>query len=170
VTSVFLGLGTNLGDRAAHLAHALARLAEELSVTGVSSVYETDPVGFADQPRFLNMVVRAETARSPDELLALTRGIEAERGREREFRDSPRTLDVDVLLYGDHQVRLEGLTVPHPRMAARPFVLVPLLELAPSLAEPGTGRPYRELLAAAGGALGVRKVLAPGALIGGEAR
>lgn len=146
MTDVYLGLGSNVGDREAHLAHAVARLQGEGRVTGVSSVYETDPVGYLDQPPFLNLVVRLETAHDPEDLLRRTRDVEAARGRERAFRNAPRTLDIDILLYGDRQLRLEGLTVPHPRMNDRPFVLVPLLELAPGLLEPGTGRPYREVL------------------------
>jgi 2-amino-4-hydroxy-6-hydroxymethyldihydropteridine diphosphokinase len=146
VTRVYLGLGSNVGDREAHLAHALDRLGRDGRLTGLSSVYQTDPVGFLDQPPFLNMVARLETDRAPDDLLWLIRDIEAGRGRERVFPDAPRTLDIDVLLYGDRRLRMEGLTVPHPRMHLRPFVLVPLLELEPGLREPGTGRAYREIL------------------------
>jgi 2-amino-4-hydroxy-6-hydroxymethyldihydropteridine diphosphokinase len=155
VTEVYLGLGSNVGDREAHLAYAIARLEASARVTGRSSVYETAPVGFADQRPFLNMVVRIETGQTPVELLASIRAIEAERGRVRTFRNAPRTLDVDVLLFGDQRLQLETLTVPHPRMNDRPFVLVPLLELAPDLTEPGTGRAYRELLDQAGGPGGV---------------
>lgn len=159
MTRVFLGLGSNQGDREAHLAHAVARLAGATRLTGLSSVYETDPVGFADQPPFLNMVVRLETDREPDDLLRLTRAIEAERGRVRRFRDAPRTLDVDILLFGERRLDSDDLTVPHPRMHGRAFVLVPLLELEPTLAEPATGRPYARLLEAAGGAGGVTRVM-----------
>jgi 2-amino-4-hydroxy-6-hydroxymethyldihydropteridine diphosphokinase len=146
VTVVYLGLGSNMGGREAHLAHALERLRRAGRLTGVSTVYQTEPVGYPDQPPFLNMVVRLETDREPRDLLRLIREIEADRGRERAFRNAPRTLDVDVLLYGDRQLRLDGLTVPHPRMHLRPFVLVPLLELEPGLREPGSERTYREIL------------------------
>lgn len=158
MTDVFLGLGSNVGDREGHLAFALDRIEAEARLTGASSVYETDPVGFTDQAPFLNMAVRLATDRSPAELLAWSRGMETERGRVRAHRNAPRTLDIDVLLYGDQEVRLPDLTVPHPRMRDRAFVLVPLLELAPDLAEPGTGTPYRELLDRAGGGAGVRLV------------
>lgn len=109
-------------------------------------MYETDPVGYAGQGPFLNMVVRVETGLPPVALLELGRRLEAERGRERTFRNGPRTLDVDILLFGDRSVRAEGLTIPHPRMTARPFVLVPLLELDPELEDPVTGRPYAAMV------------------------
>lgn len=158
----YLGLGSNLGRREAHLGHALRRLGEEAGrLTGVSGVHETDPVGFEDQPAFLNLAARLETSLEPEALLALARSIEAERGRARSFRNAPRTLDVDILLYGDRRIHRPGLTVPHPRMTERAFVLVPLLELAPALVEPGTGTPYRaylEELETLGPTPGVRRV------------
>jgi 2-amino-4-hydroxy-6-hydroxymethyldihydropteridine diphosphokinase len=149
VTLVYLGLGSNLGRREDHLAHAIARLqafARPGTKLAVSSVYETDPVGHLEQPRFLNMVASLETDLEPEALLHRVREIEAERGRERSFRDAPRTLDIDLLLYGDRRVRSRRLTIPHPRMNDRPFVLVPLLELDPDLQEPGTGRRYVDIL------------------------
>lgn len=168
MTVVFLGLGSNVGDREGHLTHALRRLDGETDLKAVSAVYETEPVGFVDQGPFLNMVARIETDRGPEELLRLARHIEEERQRARTFRNAPRTLDIDILLYGRRMVRGEGLTIPHPRMHERPFVLVPLLELEPELAEPGTGRPYRELLESTGGAGGVRPLMDGGALLTGE--
>lgn len=146
--TVFLGLGSNVGDRQAHLAHALRRLDEEYELTGVSSVWETDPVGYEDQDRFLNLVARIETGEEPRALLESVRGIEEERGRERRFRNAPRTLDIDILLYGEQVVDEEGLEVPHPRMDERPFVLVPLLELDTGIADPRTGERYAEMEAA----------------------
>jgi 2-amino-4-hydroxy-6-hydroxymethyldihydropteridine diphosphokinase len=172
VVEAWLGLGSNVGDRAAHLAHALSRLSRATELTGVSSVYETDPVGFQDQGRFFNMVARVETRLEPGELLALARTIEAERGRERTVRNGPRTLDIDLLLYGDRRIDQPGLTVPHPRMRDRPFVLVPLLELDPGLRDPTTGRGYHEaLVGASGGAKdpGIRRVMAGTRLLAGEA-
>jgi 2-amino-4-hydroxy-6-hydroxymethyldihydropteridine diphosphokinase len=142
MATVFLGLGSNLGDRRGHLAHGLRRLDEELGVTQVSSVWETEPVGYHDQPRFLNMVVRVETQLGPGAVLEAARAIEEERDRVRGVPDGPRTLDIDVLLYGDRVVRQEGLKVPHPRMQDRPFVLVPLLELDPTAADPRTGEAF----------------------------
>lgn len=155
MTDVFLGLGSNVGDREAHLAHALRRLAAETRLTAVSRVHETEPVGHLDQDRFLNMVARIRTPLDPMALLRLVRAIEGERARVRTFRNAPRTLDIDILLMGDLRVDLETLAVPHPRMAERPFVLVPLLELDPDLTEPGTGRRYSDILADIGGPAGV---------------
>ena len=146
--TAFLGLGTNVGDRRAHLAHALRRLDEAFELTGVSSVWETDPVGNEDQDRFLNLVARVETDLRPRALLDVVRAIEEERGRERTFRNAPRTLDIDVLLYGDEVVEEEGLEVPHPRMDERPFVLVPLLELDTGVEDPRTGTRFAKLEAA----------------------
>lgn len=156
---IHVALGSNLGHRETHLAHALRGLTTGAGpLTGLSGVYETDPVGYADQGPFLNMVVRLETTLEPAALLALGRRLEEERGRERTFRNAPRTLDVDVLLYGDGRVDEPGLTIPHPRMHERPFVLVPLLELEPGLADPVTGRAFAASLEEAGGATGVRRL------------
>lgn len=141
MTTVYLGLGSNVGDRRAHLGHALRRLADAYELTGVSSVWETDPVGYEDQRRFLNLVARVETDATPRAVLDTARSIEEERGRERTFRNAPRTLDIDVLLYGDAIVDEAGLKVPHARMRERAFVLVPLLELDPGLEDPRTGEP-----------------------------
>jgi 2-amino-4-hydroxy-6-hydroxymethyldihydropteridine diphosphokinase len=161
---VFLGLGSNLGDRSGHIARALAELETEGRFTGVSSVYETEPVGFTDQPSFLNVVARLETTRSAEALFQRIRAVEAGAGRVRTFRNAPRTLDVDILLYGDSRLHTDVLTIPHPRMRDRPFVLVPLLEIDPDLVEPGSGTPYRELLLAAGGGGDVRRVMPASAL------
>jgi 2-amino-4-hydroxy-6-hydroxymethyldihydropteridine diphosphokinase len=109
-------------------------------------VWETEPVGFTDQAPFLNLVARLETELNPDALLGLARRVEAERGRERSFRNAPRTLDVDLLLYGDVRVERPGLTIPHPRMRGRWFVLAPLVELAPELRDPVLGDRYADLV------------------------
>ena len=140
----FLGLGSNLGDRAAHLQRAVAALPD---VAAVSPVYETEPVGGPEgQDPYLNLVVELRTDRSPRQLLELAHRLEAAAGRVRTVRFGPRTLDVDVLLVGDLRVDEPDLVVPHPRMAERRFVLVPLADLAPELVPP-------EQLAAAGGAV-----------------
>lgn len=135
-----------MGAREAHLAHALSRLTGLGRLTGVSGVYETDPEGFTDQPAFLNMATRLQTPLEPLELLEATCGIERERGRVRTFRNAPRTLDIDILLFGERSVEREDLSIPHPRMADRAFVLIPLLELEPEVVEPRTGRSYAEFL------------------------
>lgn len=146
---VYLGLGSNLGDRRGHLAHGLRRLDEVYGLTGISSVWETDPVGYQDQPRFLNLVARLETGAGPRSVLETARAIEKERGRERTEKNGPRTLDIDVLLYGDRVVDEDGLEVPHPRMHQRAFVLVPLLELDPAIEDPRSGERFARMEAAA---------------------
>ncbi|MFO7893586.1 MAG: 2-amino-4-hydroxy-6-hydroxymethyldihydropteridine diphosphokinase [Longimicrobiales bacterium] len=147
--TVYLGLGSNLDGRRGHLGHALRRLGEAFELTGVSSVWETDPVGYEDQGRFLNLVARVETDVEPREVLDTVRSIEEERSRERTFRNAPRTLDIDILLYGDRVVDEDELTIPHPHMHQRPFVLVPLLELDTGLEDPRTGERLAALEAAA---------------------
>ncbi len=138
----FLGLGSNVGDRRAHLRKAVEGLSDRVAV---SPVYETDPIGGPPgQPPFLNLVVELATDRSPRQLLDIARVCEQAAGRVRSERWGPRTLDVDVLLVGDLQVREEDLVVPHPRMWERRFVVAPLADLAPDLAGP-------EHVAAAGG-------------------
>ena len=145
----YIGLGSNLGDREAALREALARLGEVegIEVVAVSSFRETDPVGVVDQPRFVNAAAALETVLGPRELLE--RLLEVERGlgrdRSREERWGPRTIDLDLLLYGEETVAEVGLEVPHPRLAERAFVLDPLLELDPGLRLPD-GRPLRDLL------------------------
>ena len=144
--TVYLGLGTNLGDRRANLRDAVARLRHLVEVEAISSIYESDPVGYADQPSFWNMVTRVSTQLSPQELLAGLTGIERAMGRMRSFRNAPRIIDLDVLLYGDLVLSERGLQLPHPRMTGRAFVLRPLAELAPALRDPQTGALYRDLL------------------------
>lgn len=137
---VFVGIGSNLGDRRAYLEAAVAALPD---VVAVSPVYETDPVGGpADQGAYLNAVVELCTPLSPYQLLGAARRAEAAARRERHERWGPRTLDVDILLVGELTVDDEDLTVPHPRMWERGFVLVPLADLAPELVAPG-GAPAR---------------------------
>jgi 2-amino-4-hydroxy-6-hydroxymethyldihydropteridine diphosphokinase len=146
----YIGLGSNLGDREAFLRRALEllRADPEIDVTAVSSVRETDPVGLVDQPRFLNAVARVETDLTPRELLARMLAAERELGRRRDGpRFGPRTIDLDLLIYGDEEIDEPGLIVPHPRLAERHFVLEPLHELDPSLVVPGRGR-VSELLSA----------------------
>ncbi len=149
---VYLSLGTNAGDREALLARALERLAAAgLRLLRVSSVYETEPLDRRDQPWFLNLVVEAETDLFPRMLLMRLQRIEFELGRRRLTPKGPRTMDIDILLYGDAVIRLPELTVPHPRMTERRFVLEPLAELVPELRYPLDGRPIRELLEATRG-------------------
>jgi 2-amino-4-hydroxy-6-hydroxymethyldihydropteridine diphosphokinase len=132
----YLGIGTNLGDRVAHLQGAVDGLAAtpDVDVVAVSPVYETAPVGGPEQPDYLNAVVGVDTTLSPRELLVLAHRLEAEADRVREEHWGPRTLDVDLLLVGDQEVAEPDLVVPHPRMTERAFVLVPLADLDPAWA------------------------------------
>lgn len=146
----YVGLGSNLGDRRALLERALELLAAQpgLDVVAVSSFRETDPVGYVDQPRFLNGACAVETSLGPRELLERLLAVELELGRERAGpRYGPRTIDLDLLLYGQEQLDEPGLTVPHPRLAERTFALEPLVELDPDLSLPD-GRRLRDLLLA----------------------
>jgi 2-amino-4-hydroxy-6-hydroxymethyldihydropteridine diphosphokinase len=148
-TRAYVGLGANLGDRAAMIRSALEQLAAEPGVTvvAVSGLRETDPVGFIEQPRFLNAAAAIETDLPPRQLLDRLLGIERRLGRTRDGpRFGPRTIDLDLLLYGDRQVDEPGLQVPHPRLHERLFVLEPLAELDPDLVVPGRG-PLSEILA-----------------------
>ncbi len=145
---VFLSLGSNVGDRRANLMAALRRLeAEGVRVVRQSSWYETDPVGYTEQPPFLNLVVEVRTALDPLALLRCAQRVEAALGRVREVRWGPRTVDVDLILYGQRVIRTRELVVPHPRMRERAFVLVPLCEVAPDLLLPD-GTPVVTLLPA----------------------
>lgn len=142
----WLGLGSNVGRRAHMLAAAIDALQaqEGLELLATSSVYETDPVGVTDQPAFLNMVARFSCRLSPMKLLEAVQAIERRLKRVRTIRWGPRTIDVDVLLLGEERVATEDLTVPHPELTKRQFVLVPLAQVAPELSLPG-GRTAGEL-------------------------
>ena len=143
--TAFLGLGSNIGDRKANLARAVAMLAAhpQIEVVDVSSIHETEPVGYTKQPDFLNAVARVETTLRPRELLDVILAIEAEMGRERTIRWGPRVIDIDILLFDGEQVDEPGLEIPHPRMMERQFVLDPLAEIAPDLVLPN-GRTARQ--------------------------
>lgn len=146
--TAYVGLGANLGDREGTLRRALELLeaADGIDVAAVSAFRETDPVGYLDQPRFLNAAARLETELAPRALLEALLGVEQELGRVRSGpRFGPRTIDLDLLLYGELELDEEGLTVPHPRLHERSFVLEPLAELAPGLVVPGRG-PLETLL------------------------
>jgi len=136
----YLGLGSNLGDRSAHLAFGVAELAElpGTMVEAVSSLYETPPWGVAEQPAFLNCCVALSTTLAPRVLLEDALAIESRVGRERRQRWGPRTLDIDILLYDNEVISEPGLSVPHPELKARAFALVPLAEIAPGVMVDGT--------------------------------
>jgi 2-amino-4-hydroxy-6-hydroxymethyldihydropteridine diphosphokinase len=150
----YLGLGSNLGDRHQNLKRALAFLGQRLKVATVSSIYDTEPRGDVDQPRFLNLVCQVSTRLSPEALLALAKGIECKLGRVSKS-GAPRPIDIDILFYSDRVLRTAELVIPHPRLTKRAFVLVPLAEIAPDLAHPVNGKKVTELLAELDGAQGV---------------
>jgi len=148
--TVYLSLGSNVGDRGQHLRAALERLeSARVRVLRTSAVYETEPLDLKAQRWFWNLVAEAETDLFPRQLLAYTSRIERELGRVRTVAKGPRTLDVDILFYGRAVVQADGLEIPHPRIAERRFVLVPLADLAPDLRHPVTHRTVREMLEAA---------------------
>jgi len=142
---VYLSLGSNVGDRAANLKTAIARLGKLGKVMAVSSFYETEPVEFAAQPWFLNCAVELHTEKMPKQLLAAILEIEKEMGRRRIQKKGPRTLDIDILLFGNSIIKMKELTIPHPAMHERRFVLEPLAEIAPQARHPVFKRSVREL-------------------------
>ena len=150
IQNAYVGLGSNLGDRAGHLLLAVRGMLDAgLDVIRLSSIYETEPVEYEQQPAFLNMVaeLRGSTLPTPEQMLARLLRIEYALGRTRDVRMGPRTIDLDLLVYKNDHVQTEFLTVPHPRIAARRFVLVPLNELVPGLIHPGLGKSISQLLA-----------------------
>ena len=148
IHTAYVGLGSNVGDRMEHLRAAVEDI-ERCVGRNVrySSAYETDPIGLECQPQFLNAVCGVDTDLQPRDLLSALLVIEDSHGRRRTTRYGPRTLDLDILLYGDLITDEPELTVPHPRMAERRFVLVPLAEIAPKAVHPGSGRTIEEILA-----------------------
>jgi GTP cyclohydrolase-4 len=145
---VFLGLGSNLGDRAEHLRAALQELAAAFQVERVSSIYETVPQLVADQPRYYNLVCAGRTQLAPRDLLRFLKNLERRLGRTPTYRYGPREIDLDLLLYGDEIITTPDLVIPHPRMAERGFVLIPLAEIAPERVHPTLKRTMRDLAAA----------------------
>jgi 2-amino-4-hydroxy-6-hydroxymethyldihydropteridine diphosphokinase len=142
---VYLSLGSNVGDRAANLNTAIDRMGNLGKVMAVSSFYETEPVEFAAQPWFLNCALELDTEKMPKQLLASILDIEKEMGRRRVQEKGPRTLDIDILLFGNSIIQTKGLTIPHPAMHERRFVLEPLAEIAPEARHPIIKRTVREL-------------------------
>lgn len=142
MNTAFISIGSNIGDRSHHLREAVRLLhaLDNVVVMSVSSIYETAPVGYTDQADFLNLVIHIETRLDPYELLAACQVIELGLGRTRDVRWGPRTVDLDILLYNNETIDTKSLTVPHPRMRERAFVLIPLIELAPKITHPATGK------------------------------
>jgi 2-amino-4-hydroxy-6-hydroxymethyldihydropteridine diphosphokinase len=143
---VWLGLGSNEGDRRANLASALERVRAFAAIESISMVYETEPTGYAEQPDFWNLVVRVRTRFEPRELLDAVKRIEADLGRRASVRWGPRPIDIDVLVYADRLIVEPDLVVPHPRMLERAFVLRPLADIDPDLLHPASGERFADML------------------------
>jgi 2-amino-4-hydroxy-6-hydroxymethyldihydropteridine diphosphokinase len=144
----YISTGSNLGDRKSNLEFAQNLLAGTGTLLKISSLYETEPVGFLDQPWFLNQAIELKTGLMPEELLSFCREIEAARGRVRTHPNAPRTLDLDILLYNGEVVNAPGLIIPHPRLAERRFVLQPLAQIAPDVIHPILKKSIQSLLEA----------------------
>lgn len=157
---VFLGLGSNLGDRVKTIRKAKEMISSipGVSVSSSSSLYETEPVGISDQPMFINAVLEVETDLSPKELFSKLKDIEAKLGRTKTIRWGPRVIDIDILLYGKRIIEGKDLTIPHPEMAKRGFVLVPLCEITPEVRHPKLEKTIRELADGLGDFRGVEKI------------
>jgi 2-amino-4-hydroxy-6-hydroxymethyldihydropteridine diphosphokinase len=145
--TVYIALGTNLGQRLDNLQLAIAAFAPSIQVLAKSAVYETEPWGYADQPAFLNMALRAGTELSPAGVLAFLKDLEASLGRTPSFRNGPRLIDMDILFYDDLVLDTPALVVPHPRLHERSFVLVPLMDIAPGLLHPRLGLSVAQMTA-----------------------
>ena len=164
IQNAYVGLGSNLGDRAGYLLLAVRGMLDAgLDVIRLSSIYETEAVEYEEQPAFLNMVaeLRGSTLPSPEQTLARLLRIEYALGRTRDVRMGPRTIDLDLLIFKDARSDTEFLKLPHPRIAARRFVLVPLAELVPNLVHPVIGKPISELLAQTSDSSSVVRWLSP---------
>ena len=143
--TIYLGLGTNLGDRLRNLQKAISSLSSVMTVTAVSPIYQSDPWGVTDQPPFLNLCLQATTNLNPHTLLHYLKNLETELGRQKTIKWGPRLIDIDILFYDDKIVQTNNLTIPHPHMAERAFVIVPLADIAPNVYHPVFNKTIAEL-------------------------
>ncbi len=158
MATAYLCLGSNLGEREKNLTQALSLLSQEINMEKVSPVYETEPVGYKEQPLFLNLVCQITTDLNPRELLRLAKNIERKMGRAPSRQiNSPRLIDIDILFYDNTIIETQDLTIPHPRLSQRAFILIPLAEIAPKLVHPVLGNSIAELASNVQGTSGVRK-------------
>jgi len=144
---VYLALGSNLGDRLANLKEAVASLSPQMDVKAKSHIYETLPWGYEDQPKFLNQAVKVQTYLEPEPLLKHIKRLEIALGRKASFQNGPRSIDIDILFYDEIILNIPELTIPHPRLHERGFVLLPMMDIAPDLVHPLTRKSIREMLA-----------------------
>ncbi len=144
--TVYLGLGSNMGDRQDNLDRALDFLSQRLRIDRVSSVYDTEPVGNVEQPHFLNLVCQVNTRLAPRELLTLAKSIESKLGRTSGKSNASRPIDIDILFYGDQVIETPELVIPHPKLTGRAFVLIPLAEIALNLVHPVSGKTVKQLV------------------------
>lgn len=143
---VYIALGSNLGNRQENLKEAIASLSPQLEVKAKSHVYETPPWGYEDQPKFFNQVLKAQTYLEPEQLLKHLKRLEIALGRKTSFQNGPRLIDMDLLLYDDRVINTPLLTIPHPRMHERGFVLLPMMDIAPDLVHPVTKKSVSEMV------------------------
>lgn len=145
--TVYLALGSNLGDRLTNLKQAISALTPQMNVKAKSEVYETPPWGYEDQPKFLNQVVKVQTYLAPEALLKHLKRLELALGRKESFPNGPRLIDIDILFYDDLALDTASLVIPHPRLHERAFVLLPLMDIDPDLVHPVNKKSVREMLA-----------------------
>ena len=157
MATVYLCLGSNLGERDRNLTQALTLLSQKIRLEKLSSIYETEPIGYKEQPFFLNIVCQISTDLSPEELLNLAKTIENKMGRVPSFPNAPRLIDIDILLYDNQIIRTHDLIIPHADMANRAFVLIPLVEIASGLVHPQEGKSIADLAASVAGNCIVKK-------------
>ena len=155
---VYLGLGSNIGNRQDNLDRALDLLSQRLRIGKVSSIYDTEPIGNVNQPHFLNLACQAYTRLDPAGLLVLAKGIESKLGRAINKRNAPRPIDIDILFYGDLVMETPDLVIPHPKITGRAFVLIPMVEIVPDLIHPVSKKTVKALAKATTGVQGVLKL------------